>query len=329
MIALFLPIVFAVVPPLNCPAPVADAGAVRSGPPLVQIFRLTNTHTEQTIRILGLDAGCGCLRRDLDRERLAPGETAELRVAVNTLTQPEGPNTWRIGVRYQLEPTATGKDTPSPEQSSEQRLELTVAARLVREISVTPPAVAFSTTGAARQTLFVTDRRNQPFTLTRAVTTSEHLTATLGEVRTVDGVRQFPVELSLAASMPVGEARETVVLTTNDPACLELRVPITVVRRSAGAVTATPARLELSAVSEGVPVSRLVQFRAGGQPVRIQSVEPENPAVTVKWASPGGPVATLRVTVAGGATGESTIRVRFTEPAGAELRIPVRWSARP
>ncbi|MCZ2341006.1 MAG: DUF1573 domain-containing protein [Bacteroidales bacterium] len=332
MMTLFLSIVCAVPPALTCPTPVADVGEVRSGPPLVQSFQLTNPLRDRAIHITGLM--CGCLRRDLGQERLAPGESTELRVAVNTLTQPEGPNTWRVSVRYRLEPRA---GEPEPEMV-EYKLDLTVVAKLVREISVTPPAVAFSTTGAAQQTLIVTDRRDRPLTVTHARTTSPHLTATLGETRTEEGEHHQALALALAASMPVGDTQETVVLTTNDPACPELRVPVTVHRRAAHGVTASPAQVEL-VLASGVPASRLVQFRAGGQPVRIQAVESSHPAITTKWASPGGPVATLRVTLpatfsgeageTAGTAGEAMIRVTFTEPAHAEVRIPIRWSNRP
>lgn len=322
---LFLSILCTVPPSLTCPTPVADAGEVRSGPPLVQSFQLTNRLSDRVIHITGLDAGCGCLRRELDRKRLAPGESATLRVAVNTLTQPEGPNTWRIGVRYQLEPI-TGT---VPVLAEEQKLDLSVAARIVREITVIPPAVAFSTTGAARQTLVVADRRERPLTLTRAVTTSAHLTATVGEARTVNGIREQSVELTLAATMPVGVAQETVVFTTDDPACPELRVPVTVNRRAANSVTVTPTQVEWTFAPGQLTVSRLVQLRAGGQPVRIQAVESTHPAVTTKWASPGGPVATVRLSVPAGPAGESIIRVTLTEPAGAEVAIPIRWSNRP
>src|SRR5207253_1037655 len=83
----------------------------------------------------------------LTANRLQPGETAKLTIEVNSLTQPDGPNRWQVQVSYTLDlpPAAVGALPVS--QSGTQVLAIT--ANLSREVSVTPPQVAFSCTGVA------------------------------------------------------------------------------------------------------------------------------------------------------------------------------------
>ena len=320
MIALILPVILAAPGSagLHCPVPTADRGEVRTGPPLAHVFRLSNPGPN-TVRVIAVEAGCGCLRRDLSRDTLAPGESADLRILVNTLTQPAGPNTWRISLRYQIDPPTEPGQVKLP-AITEQQLGLTITARLVQEVTVTPPAVAFSTATGAAQTIRVKDTRPTPLTVVSAAATSPHLTATVrpaGEITVV-----------LSPTYPDGTADETVILTTDDPACPELRVPVRVVKRSATAVTAAPQSITVRFAPGQSALSRLVQLRAGGRPVAIQAADCSNSAVTVTSASAGGPSATVRVSVAADRTpaGSATVRVTLAEPAGETVIIPVHWA---
>ena len=79
-------------------------------------------------------------------------------------------------------------------------------------------------------------------------------------------------------------------------------------------------------------VSALVQLRpADGKAVGVAAAESDHPAVAVKWSPGSGPVAAVRVTVAGPAAaqpGSCVVRVRLAEPAGQEVAIPVSWGRR-
>ena len=202
-----------------CPAPVAAKGEVKAGPPMVHTFDLVNNSTG-TVTITKIEAGCGCLRQALGAMTLLPGEKTKLLLEVNTLTQPDGPNRWQVTVSYKTEvPNA-------PAQTGEVPLQLT--ATLSREIAVTPPQVAFSTTGEASQTLVVTDKRAKPLTVREASSSSEHLLVEVAPVgKAVPGQpRTQSVTIKLAASAPVGHRDEIVVLCTDDTECPELRVPV-------------------------------------------------------------------------------------------------------
>lgn len=311
MVTILAALALAATPPagLNWSAPVADLGETKSGPPLSHTFTVTNANREP-VRILGVDAGCGCVRRDVSKTSLAPGESADITLTVNTLTQPAGPNTWRGTVRF-----AVGADGPP------QSVELTIKARLVREVSVSPPSLAFSTAAGATQTLTVTDIRKTPLTVTRAAATSPHLTATVRPA--ARGMQEIVVVL--APDLPVGEHDDAVVLTTDDPAYPELRVPVRVSKRSPDGVTASPAAVDLRFAAGQPELSALVQLRAGGKPVAVERVESDDPTVRAKWSAGAGPVATVRVTVPAG-TGKTTVRVTLAEPAGKVVAVPVSWS---
>jgi hypothetical protein len=316
--------------PLHCPAPLAARGDAKGGPPLAHTFELAHRGPHGTLTITGVEAGCGCLRQTLTAGVLRPGETARLTLEVNTLTQPDGPNRWQAVVRYKLDPPAAPGSAPPAPQPGE--LPLTITATLAREVAVTPPQVGFSCTGEATQVLTVTDRRAKPLAVVRAASSSPHLTAAVGPREGGPGKPTTQsVTLKLSADAPVGHRDEAVVLVTDDPEYPELRVPVRVLKRPAGGVTAAPAEVAVRLAAGQDEVSTLVQLRAAdAKPVGVAGAESDHPGVAVKWSPGVGPLAAVRVTVtaAAGADGRCTVRVRLAEPAGQEVAIPVMWSGK-
>jgi hypothetical protein len=314
--------------PLEAAAPSADRGEVRTGPQLVQVFALTHRGDAGTLTVTSVEAGCGCLKQTLSREVLRPGETAQLTLTVNTLTQPPGPNVWRAVVRYRVIDPGDGPAPPPVRPDSE--LELKVSARLIQEVSVTPPMLAVSTTAATTQTVTVIDRRTSPLTVRAATTGSPHLTAT---VRPAAGTspRTQAVDVTVTDDYPPGQSDETLVLLTTDPTCPELRVPIRVTKRKPGAVSVTPDAVEVRFARGQAEASALVQFRRpGGGVLRVERVESDHPAVRAKWPTTAGPVATVRVVVdrekAGGRGGRAEVRVLLADTTGEAVVLPVAWA---
>lgn len=314
--------------PLMAAAPSADRGEVRTGPLLVQVFELTHRGDAGALTITGVEAGCGCLNPTLSRKVLRPGETAQLTLSVNTLTQPPGPNIWKLVVRYRVADSGDGPAPPPVRPDFE--LELKVSARLVQEVSVTPPMLAVSTAAATTQTVTVADRRATPLTVRAATTTNPHLTAT---VRPATGAapRTQPVDVTVTDAYPPGQSDETLVLLTTDPACPELRVPIRVTKRKPGSVTATPGAAEVRFARNQVEASALVQLRRpGGGELRVERVESDHPAVRAKWPTSAGPVATVRIVVdrerANNRGGRAEVRVLLAGPVGESMVLPVSWA---
>jgi hypothetical protein len=314
--------------PLAATVPSADRGEVRTGPPLVQVYELTHRGDAGTLTVTGVAAGCGCLKPTLTREILQPGEAAQLTLTVNTLTQPPGPNVWKAVVRYRIAEPGDGPAPPSVRPDLE--LELRVSARLIREVSVTPPMLAVSTAAATTQTVTVTDRRAKPLTVRAATTSSPHLTATVHPA-TDATPRTQRVDVTVTDGYPPGQADETLVLLTTDPTCPELRVPIRVTKRTPGAVVVTPDAAVVRFARGRAEASTLVQLRRpGGGELRVDRVESDHPAVRAKWPTAAGPVVTVRVVVdrekAGGRDGRAEVRVLLADPAGESVVLPVTWT---
>src|SRR5262249_2869838 len=146
----------------------------------------------------------------------------------------------------------------APAQMGELLLQIT--ATLSREVSVNPPQLGFSTTGAASQVLTVADSRAKPLTVVKVTTSSSHLSAVIAP-REKDKGQSVTVKLS--ADAPTGHRDETITLYTDDPEYPELRIPVRVLKRAAGEVNATPETISVRFAAGQTEVSTLVQLRAG------------------------------------------------------------------
>jgi hypothetical protein len=308
---------------------VADYGEVKAGPILTHAFKLTNSGNGP-LTLIGAESGCGCLRAEVSKNQLQSGESAELTVVVNTLTQPEGQNTWRVTLRYEFDPIPAamrpGELTP-PRIPVRYTAEFRIVAKLVRDVTVTPPSVAISTTGEASQTLFVADRRDRPLTVTGAVSNSPYLVMKIGAVEIRDGRRVQTIDLKLSADAPVGHMDATVILTSDDPAYRELRVPVRVSKRAAGTVAISPDSVTLRFAAMQAEASQVVVLRSlSGGSVHIARAECDDQDVGLKWSTGTSPVATVRITLPARPAGQSEVRVLLAEPAGHVVTVPLSWT---
>jgi len=135
---------------LHFPQTFVKLGEVFSGRPLRQRFAFTNQGAE-AVTIERLEAACGCMTPSIDKTIYQPGETGSFVLEVNTLSQPAGPNTWRVRVHY-----------------GSKIQELFVSATLRSEIKVEPPKLALSTDGVLAHDVVVSDERALPFRVTQA-----------------------------------------------------------------------------------------------------------------------------------------------------------------
>jgi hypothetical protein len=206
-----------------------------------------------------------------------------------------------------------------------------MTATLTRDIAVSPPQVAFSSTGAVSQALVVTDKRAKPLTVTKALASSPHLSVDIAQPANAAAgqPRTQSVTIKLGATAPAGHRDEIVVLYTDDAECPELRIPVRVLKRPAATVTATPEEVTFRLAPGQTEGSALVQLRApDGKAVSVAGADSDHPGVKVKHSTGSGAVATLRITIpeaVAAQPGRCTVRVRLSEPAG-EVAIPVTWT---
>jgi Protein of unknown function (DUF1573) len=291
-------------PALDCPQPLIDRGEVRAGPVLRQRFTLVN-RGPLPLDVVAVRASCHCLEPRLSARQLAPGATADLDFEVNTLSPAEGAHAWRVAVGYR----PTGTDIP------DRTLELTVTARLVREVSIEPAELRLRVAAGAVQDVTVTDRRAEPLHLTGVHTTAPELRADLaGDWQGGPGHWTRTVRLTVA-SAPPGSVAAALLLSSDDPDYRELKLSVTLDAPAAG-VTALPAEVTFRPVPGQAVLTALVRLRdAAGRPVRVADALADDPHIECRWADGPGDLATLK------------IQYRGTPPAGARGSVRVRLAA--
>ena len=323
MNALLLPLIFLALPAsgsLTAPAPNADKGEVKSGPPLKHQFDLKHSGERGVITITGVTSACGCSKWDATPKVLKPGEIAKLSVVINTLTQPEGPATWKSSVKYTLDSDA-----------STHEFDLTVTAKIVREITVAPPVLALSTGAdtARKHTLAVTDRRaTGSLMISKAHCTNSKVSLEIKPAERAGTGTVQEIAVTLLGDLPTGSHDDIITLTTTDPACPELKIPLKIAKRAAGDVSVSPDAATVRFAKGQTEASTLVQLRAGGKPISIGKVECKKDGVTVKFSEGSGPVATARIAVnlaKAGALGQADVILHLNEPAGGVVVLPVSW----
>jgi hypothetical protein len=306
--------------PLLIDSPVVDLGERTANAPLVRAFRLKNTGAAP-LTITEVTGVCGCVRQALGTRVLKPGEGTELTLGINLLTQPEGPNTWKLAVRYRTEtdPPATGSRV------------VQVAAKVRKDVTVEPVALMLSAEREITGGLTVLDRRSKPLTVTGVRVGLKGVTAEVKPAADAGGRRSQRVELTVTDACPPGPHADEVCIDTDDPEYKELCIPVRVVKKTpATGVTAVPASATLRFAKGQTTASALVRLRdADDREVVVEKAEADHPAVACKWAAGPGAMATLRVTVDltdARAAGVGVVTVRVKGPAAGPILIPVSWT---
>ena len=305
--------------PLTIESPAVDLGERTANKPLVHTFQLKNTGPSP-LTITDVTGVCGCVRQSLGSRALKPGERTELSLGINLLTQPEGPNTWKLAVRYQTgDPPTTGESV------------VTVAAKVRKDVAVEPVALMLSAEREITGSLTVVDRRGKPLTVTAIRLGLKDVRAEVKPVADADGKRTQRIELTVTESCPAGQYADEVCIDTNDPEYSDLRIPLRVVKKTAATgVQASPASATLRFARDQASASSLVRLRdADSRIVEVEKAESDHPAISCKWAAGPGSMATLRVTVdlkEARAAGVGVVTVRVKGPVEETILIPVSWT---
>ena len=100
-------------------------------------------------------ASCGCLTPRLTAREVKPGEEMGVELEINTLSQPSGPNSWTVQLRYR-------------ERETLKETTLRLSAQLISEVMVEPAAMVLLADKSAGHEVKVTDTRSKPFKLIEA-----------------------------------------------------------------------------------------------------------------------------------------------------------------
>jgi hypothetical protein len=292
-----------------------DVGEVRSGAPLTHRFAFVNEGPEE-VEITGLRASCGCMKPRLEQRKYGLGEKGALVLDVHTLGEVAGDHTWQLAVAYRCGSTL-------------HEATLDLRGRVITEIVVQPPSLTLYTLGNLGHQLTLTDLRERPLTVVQVRTTSPGVKAQVTQTgQDLAGHRQITVGLRVEGTCPNGRYEEVVSLLTDDNTYPELRVPVTVVKRSRQRVSASPASVTIQAAPGQALPSRIVLLRPGGEEaVGVNHVETDDPAVVCTWAAGPENLATLKISInrdrlpANGL--RSAVHVHLDKPVSEVLTIPV------
>jgi hypothetical protein len=177
--------------------------------------------------------------------------------------------------------------------------------------------------------LLLSDLRPKPLAILDVRASSGKLLPRVGEpTRDAKGHTNWRIRLAVADDYPDGRYEEMLDVYTDDPRYRDIRVPVTVIKRAQQRFAATPSEVVLVA-PEGQPFpSRMVLIRDDqGQPVHIDQVLCNDPAITGQWTQGPGAMATLRIradrSLISGETFRSAVHVQIDQPVRETLTIPV------
>lgn len=292
-----------------------SAGEVRAGTILTHPFTFTNQGNE-TIEVLGTRSSCGCLTVLLEERVYKPGESGRLLLQVNTLGERPGDNSWSVRVVYR-------------KGNQIQEATLQMSAQVVKEVVVQPASLTVHTDSVVGHPIVVTDLRAKPLTVTQVQTSSARLKARAGEQTRDDAGHVIrTIYLEIAVDCPEGKHDDVVNIYTNDASYPLLCVPVTIVKRARQRISATPREVTMTIpASQPIP-SRIVLLRdKDNQPVVIDRIEADDPAVQCTWAQGPSNAATVKVRFEvprANADGlRSALRVHVKQPVAEVLTIPV------
>lgn len=295
-------------------------GEVRCGAPLHHRFLFRNSGKE-AVTIHELRASCGCLRPVVARHTYLPGEKGEIFVAVHTLGEPAGLQTWRAHV-------TTARNGKLQHQI------LTVSAVLKKEVIVEPATILIHTAGKARHIVQVTDTRPKPFQIRHLLCSSDFLEAkVLGTRQNKKGQKVRLIELKVKDQLPAGQSYESLNIFSDDRDYPQLQVPVMIVKRKPLAVQLSPPEAQWQG-TRGKPLpSRIVLLRTSGdQEVTVDRALTGDPAIRCRWAQGPGKMATLKIQVDAAKITKGTLRsyvdVYLTSPTVTKVRVPVRCELR-
>lgn len=296
-----------------------DCGRVRAGTPLSRTFRVTNDG-KAAIDVVEVAPGCGCLRVALAGRVVLPGESAELTVEINTLSQPVGRNTWRLRVE-------TSEAIDGELRSVHH--ELALKAEVVREVAVDPVSVGLSTTGEIDQIVTIVDSRAKPLVPTSASTALPHFRCEVLPRGANDRPGETRVRLVVPESCPVGAHSDTLTIRTGDPDYPEIRVPVQVTRRGRSGIEAVPETATLRFASSQTHAVAIVRLRdVEEKAVKIATVMCETAGIVCKAVAGPGPMMTLKITGEAARLpkdGSGVLVVTFDDERKTVRKIAVEW----
>ncbi len=235
-----------------------DFGPVPRGGIVRHPFVLTN-RLAVPISIINLRVSCGCTSGTASVSTVPPGKTSIIEAQMDTRNF-----VGRKSTTLFVSVVAGGQET---------EIGLGVSSLILSDVVINPGSVDFGMVGRGQvpaQVLTI-DRVGRPdFRITRMVSGSKALTASLRETKRVNGEVGYSLNVALRPDAPAGFLRDEIRLVTNDPETPT--IPVLVKGQVRGELSATPTLLALGNVTSAAGARGKYVVRAS-KPFAIARIE--------------------------------------------------------
>jgi hypothetical protein len=259
-------------------------GKTKSGVPLTRAFPFV-VNGRNPIEVVELRPGCGCVTTESPKKVFQAGEKGSLSVRVNTLGEAEGVHHWYVYVVYR-------------QDGQIQQTALQIVADIEAEIRVQPARLNIHAAGTFLQEIRLTDTRPQPLKVLKVQATAPYMKVVLGnQSRDQHGHWITPIDVQIDEP-PAGRNEARIDIYTADAEYGHLQVPVVVTRPPPQRYSALPQEVHIAGPAGGTFPSRLVVISdARDEPVTIDSIKTDNPAIKCRWARGPGNFATMKIQV--------------------------------
>lgn len=254
-------------PRLQIESAVYNFGTARQGDKVTTTFKLKNAGTAELL-IQRVVAACGCTSTTPGKEKLAPGESTDIKVTFDTTGfTGEKLKTVRVFSNDPDQPAAV----------------LTIQGVVEPDVSVEPARLIFpeivrgEAAQGASQEFSIKVRPGAAVRLGAPASTSSSIT-----VSELPGGSETAkrIQVTLSPDLPPGEFRERVVVPLIKGSSSALNVPV--VATVKGTVELRPVALSFGVLEGKTPVQKTARLdNLGSSPIAIESVSSDNQAVAV------------------------------------------------
>jgi hypothetical protein len=302
MTTVMIPLYFALVlwsqpPILSADKNAIDLGEVRTGTPLAATVQLKNLATV-LLQLHPPKLPCGCIQPIFSKDLVEPGKTTPFQISIRTLGLAPGPRRWTIQIPAQAGPI-------------ESTLEVTLSARLIREIDVSPTQIAVHFSDSTTGTIVITDARAKPLNITGITAPTYLKTTHIGR----------KITWHTSPDLKEGQQTGSIEIQTDDPAYPQLSIPVALHKGSRPPFRIAPEELVLRTQSGIVAI-----MPAEGRTVQVQSVVCDPPCFDIKTAH-GNQSAAIRLTRTDNTppSGKATLTITLQDPLPTTVSVPIRW----
>ncbi len=235
-----------------------DFGPVPRGAKVRHPFVITNK-TAGPVSILSLRVSCGCTSGKASVGVVPPGGTGVVEAEMDT--------------RNFVGNKATTLFVTLHNGAEEVEIGLGVRSNILSDIVLNPGGIDFGTVarGQSPTASLTIDRLGQPeWRVTKMVSASKVLGATLAETQRANGMVSYRLDVSIKPGAPAGTVRDEIQLITNDPESRSF--PVLVTAEVRGELSASPSVLALAASTTAEPAQGRVVVRAS-KPFKVVKVE--------------------------------------------------------